>query len=269
MSNRHFESSGLYLTFMSHLRIGRIVGNTVVIDPSPAIFPSDRFSQYGCEDPRAVNLDGIPYATFGAIGQYGATGWLAELSETGSVHSKHMILGPDHKHCALFPSRVGNKYILVTRPLTRSTISRESVWILCSKDLKNWGTPLPLLEPRAHMWDCVRVGPGPSPILLPSGWLLLYYGVDSDYCYHLGVALLDRSDPTQVVARSAYPILSPVLPWERNGRRADTVFSGGINLLADGATMRIYYGASDTYIGAADISISALDQALVPTRQDI
>jgi predicted GH43/DUF377 family glycosyl hydrolase len=117
------------------------------------------------------------------------------------------------------------------------------------------------------MWDSIRVGPGPSPILLPTGWLLLYYGVDRQQCYHLGAAILDCADPAKVVARSSVPVLSPILPWERNGRRADTIFACGSQLLPGNEIIRIFYGATDMFIGAADLRIKDLEKVLVPTRK--
>ena len=115
-----------------------------------------------------------------------------------------------------------------------------------------------MLMPRPGMWDCVRVGPSTSPIKLREGWLTFYYGVDSSDSYHVGAVLLDASEPRRVVARSGKPILSPTLPWERSGRRADTVFAGGAELVPGTDFIHLYYGAVDTYIGAVELRLSAL-----------
>ena len=169
-----------------------------------------------------------------------------------------MLLGPDHKHCALFPSRINDNYIMLTRPLTRSTVSCEGIWITKSPDLEFWSSPKPLLLPRPNMWDSIRVGPATSPLMLPDGWLLLYYGVDNSHSYHLGAALLSSTNPLRVIARTATPILSPILEWERNGRRADTVFPCGAQFFCNNNKIRIYYGAADMYVGAADLNVPSL-----------
>jgi beta-1,2-mannobiose phosphorylase / 1,2-beta-oligomannan phosphorylase len=256
----------LYLSFVSHLRVVRIDEQGYHVDPQPLLAPSNRFAMYGCEDPRAVFFDGLTHVTYNAIGSYGVTAWLATLRGDSGYVQTRMLLGPDHKHSTLFPARVNGRYVMAVRPLTRTSISSEGVWLFSSADLNDWGRPVPLLHPRPQMWDAVRVGPGPAPILLDDGWLFLYYGVDRDHCYHVGAALLNRSDPTVVLSRSLLPVLSPILPWERYGRRADTVFPCGAFLLPDRMVIRIYYGAADTYVGMADLPVDTLLSSLVPIR---
>lgn len=248
----------LLLSFVSHLRFAEFDGYKYIIEPTPCIFPSDYYSQFGCEDPRATTIEGKHYITYTSIGRYGGTSWLAHIAGDNSISNKYMLLGPDHKHSALFPKRVNGQYAMLTRPLTRSTVSWEGIWLTLSYDLIHWGAPCPILHPRHNKWDSIRVGPASSPILLDDGWLLFYYGVDSEYCYHLGAALLDANNIANVIRRAEYPVLSPVLEWEQNGRRADTIFPCGSQLLSDGENIRIYYGAADVHIGAADINIRAL-----------
>jgi predicted GH43/DUF377 family glycosyl hydrolase len=252
------SSPDLLLSFISHLRIAEIHEDTILIDKTPTIFPFNRFSQFGCEDPRATNIEGNHLITFNAIGKFGGTAWLASVSSTNKTKTKWMLLGPDHKHCALFPIRIDDKYLMLTRPLTRATVSCEGIWLTNSPDLEYWNSPTPLLLPRRGMWDSIRVGPAASPIMLPEGWLLLYYGVDNTYSYHLGAALLNSNNPLRVMARASAPILSPILEWERNGRRADTVFPCGAQFLPNSNKIRIYYGAADMYVGAADLNVPSL-----------
>jgi predicted GH43/DUF377 family glycosyl hydrolase len=256
----------LMLCFISHLRLADVNGNAVAVRTDSLVFPSDPFTQFGCEDPRATTLEDLHIVTFNGIGRFGATGWAAAISSNGAVERKWMLFGPDHKHCALFPGRIKGRYIVLTRPLTRSTVSCDGIWVQTSPDLVNWGSPCPLILPRPKCWDSVRVGPGASPLRIPNGWLLLYYGVDQQFSYHIGAALLEHEEPQRVIARANVPVLSPCLPWERNGRRADTVFGCGAQLLEDGGTVRIYYGAADTHIGAADLKLKDLNKVLKPIQ---
>lgn len=245
----------LLLSYVSHLRMFEISNERILPNIEPLVSPSNIFSKYGCEDARASVIEGKPILTYTAIGPYGATSWLAEINQN-SITSNRMILGPDHKHAAMFPSKIKGAYYLLTRPLTRSYLRASGVWMLESPDMVHWGAPIPILLPRHGMWDSVRVGPCGSPISLDHGWILFYYGVDPENTYRLGAALLDHDDPSKIIGRTHEPILSPILEWERRGRRADTVFSCGAELLSKEKTLRIYYGAADTYIGAADICIS-------------
>lgn len=250
------------LSYVSHLRMFELTSTGVLPNTEPLVSPSSIFSKYGCEDARASVVEGKPILTYTAIGPYGATSWLAEINHR-SLASNRIILGPDHKHSAMFPSKIKGAYYLLTRPLTRSYLRASGVWMLESPDMVHWGAPIPVLLPRHGMWDSVRVGPCGSPISIDRGWILFYYGVDPDNTYRLGAALLDHDNPSKVIGRTHKPILSPLLEWERRGRRADTVFSCGTEWLSKENTFRIYYGAADTCIGAADISSNDILSELV------
>jgi predicted GH43/DUF377 family glycosyl hydrolase len=81
------------------------------------------------------------------------------------------------------------------------------------------------------------------------GWLHFYHGYDEDHVYRLGVCLLDRDDPTHVIARPEEPIFEPAELWELKGDVNNVVFSCA-NPVVDG-TVYIYYGGGDHVIGLA------------------
>ena len=254
--------------YVSHLRIAELSDGIAKVEGSPLIYPDDDFSEFGCEDPRAVILEDTLLVTCTALSQYGATSWLARLDMDGKLQDKKMLLGPDHKHPTLFPEKIRDSYCMLSRPLVRTYIRSNGTWMHRSHDLIHWGSPSPVLMPRDDMWDSVRVGPCASPIPIKMGWLLFYYGVDSENSYHVGAAILARENPAHVISRTPIPLLSPVLEWERNGRRADAVFSCGFEYLEEVETFRLYYGAADTSIGSADIKTSVLYDALAPEMAD-
>jgi predicted GH43/DUF377 family glycosyl hydrolase len=99
----------------------------------------------------------------------------------------------------------------------------------------------------------------PPPLLCDAGWLLLYHGVRetiSGGIYRLGVALLDRDDPTQVLRRSAEWLFTPTEPYEREGDVDEVVFPCG--WLLNGDQLRLYYGAADTCVAVATASLQEL-----------
>ena len=51
-------------------------------------------------------------------------------------------------------------------------------------------------------WELVQLGNCGSPIELDEGWLLLTHGVGAMRQYAIGAALLDKKDPSKVLARS-------------------------------------------------------------------
>jgi predicted GH43/DUF377 family glycosyl hydrolase len=211
-------------------------------------------------------IDGEVHLTYSAMSKYGATAWTARLDTDGRIISRRMMLGPDNKHTFLLPEQVQERFWLFARPLVRSWIREDGIWVYRSRNLDRWAEPIPIIMPRPDHWDSQRVGPG-TVLRIPEGWLLLYYGVDPSDSYHVGAALLQHSDPTVVLSRTDQPVLSPTLSWERSGRRADTVFCCGASADSAGTILRLFYGAADTYVGSADISIADLRAALRPVVQ--
>jgi predicted GH43/DUF377 family glycosyl hydrolase len=51
-------------------------------------------------------------------------------------------------------------------------------------------------------------GASDAPIELDEGWLVLIHGVGSMRKYAIGAALLDKADPSRVLARTPNPTLS-------------------------------------------------------------
>jgi predicted GH43/DUF377 family glycosyl hydrolase len=103
------------------------------------------------------------------------------------------------------------------------------------------------------MWDSSRVGAGAAPIKTKRGWLVIYHGADENSRYCLGALLLDLEDPTQVIARSEAPLMEPLADYECNGFFGEVVFTNGH--IVDGDEVTIYYGASDSVICSATLSI--------------
>jgi predicted GH43/DUF377 family glycosyl hydrolase/glycosyltransferase involved in cell wall biosynthesis len=246
-----------YLTQMSHLRVARSTdGVHFVVDEAPAVAPSDSLEEYGCEDPRATLIDGVWQITYVSAGRLGITTSRLTTTDFRSFERHGVMFLPDHKDVVLFPDRVGGRYVALTRPMPQSFGRVLGIWIAYSDDLVHWGGHRPLALPRWGMWDELRTGAGTVPFRVPEGWLELYHGVDRNTRYSIGAILLDGDDPSRVVGRSAGPILAPRLPYERTGLFNDTVFACGHVPLDDrGEQIRVYYGAADACMAAADFRV--------------
>ena len=110
-----------------------------------------------------------------------------------------------------------------------------------------------------HKHEISYVGGGCPPIETPDGWLVIYHGVcDSinGYVYSACAALLDLENPQKEIARLPYPLFKPELDWEVKGDVNNVVFPTGTSLFDD--TLYIYYGAADTRIACASMSLSEL-----------
>jgi beta-1,2-mannobiose phosphorylase / 1,2-beta-oligomannan phosphorylase len=253
-----------YLTQISHLRVARSSdGAHFVVDRLPAVAPSDSFEEYGCEDPRATLIDGVWHITYVSVGSVGITTSMLTTTDFTSFDRRGIMFLPDHKDVVLFPGRVRERYVALTRPMPSSFNRVLGIWIAFSNDLVGWGAHRPLALPRPGMWDGVRTGAGAVPFRVPEGWLELYHGVDSDGRYAMGGLLLDADDPARVLARSPEPILTAERDYEQSGFYRNTVFSCGHIPLDDrGERIRMYYGAADSCMAAADFDVREIVASL-------
>jgi predicted GH43/DUF377 family glycosyl hydrolase len=166
-----------------------------------------------------------------------------------------MILPPHNKDCAIFDEPIGGKYYALHRP-SSLFIGGNYIWLAESPDVVHWGAHRCLAHSRPGMWDGARVGAGAAPIRTPAGWLEIYHGADADNRYCLGALLLDLEQPWRVVARSREPIMEPIAEYERTGFFGNVVFTNGH--VVDGDTLTLYYGASDSVICGARLSIEEI-----------
>jgi predicted GH43/DUF377 family glycosyl hydrolase len=123
------------------------------------------------------------------------------------------------------------------------------MWVAYSDDLQTWGDYKEIMTPREGCYDELKLGAGGPPIETELGWLVIYHGVDNDKVYRLGVALLDRDDPTKVLNRPKSPVLEPEEPWELVGDIPNVVFTCGTAEMGD--DYLIYYGGADKVIALA------------------
>ena len=197
------------------------------------------------------------------MSRWGITTSLATTTDFRTFQREGVIFLPDHKDVVIFPEKVGGRYVALTRPMPQSFSRIFGIWIAFSEDLRSWGGHQTVCLPRWEYWDELRTGASAVPFRVDDGWLELYHGVDRNTRYAMGALLLDADDPRKVVARSAQPILEPLEPFERTGLFNETVFSCGHVELGDGR-IRMYYGAADSVIAAADFDVRDIVNSLEP-----
>lgn len=165
------------------------------------------------------------------------------------------MLPPENMDAMIFPEKVNGRYVALHRPFPHM-IGQPSLWVGFSEDGRSWGDHRFLAGVQPGGWEGGRIGGSAVPFMTDRGWLEIYHGATPDNCYSLGAMLLQSDRPEQVLARSRQPILTPEKSYERNGIVPNVVFSCGA--LVDGDLITIYYGAADTVIAAAELSVDEI-----------
>ncbi|PNB41120.1 glycosidase, partial [Pseudomonas sp. FW305-130] len=84
----------------------------------------------------------------------------------------------------------------------------ESIWLHASDDILHWAGGGKIVSPR-YPWEFVQMGNCGSPIEIDEGWLVFTHGVGMVRNYCVGACLLDKADPSRLLARTPEPILTP------------------------------------------------------------
>jgi len=173
---------------------------------------------------------------------------------------KKMILWD--KNLIFFPRKINGKLVFLHR--IRPGIQLVSVKNLKKLTIAFWENYFLNLQEHivldpVYAHESSYIGSGCPPIETEHGWLLIYHGVEETnkgFVYSACAALLDLNDPSKVLARLPYALFSPEYKWELKGVVNNVVFPTGTALF--GNTLFIYYGAADTYIACASVSLSEL-----------
>jgi predicted GH43/DUF377 family glycosyl hydrolase len=222
------------------------------------MFGQGELESYGIEDCRVAQIGQTYYLTFTEVSEHGVGVGLRSTTDWRNILQHGMILPPHNKDCAIFSEQIGGKYFALHRP-SSPAIGGNYIWIAESPDLVHWGQHRCLAHSRPGMWDSAR-GAGAAPIRTPEGWLEIYHGANGEHRYCLGALLLDLESPWKVLARSREPIMEPVADYERTGFFGNVVFTNGH--VVDGDTVTLYYGASDSVICGARLSVQEILQTL-------
>jgi predicted GH43/DUF377 family glycosyl hydrolase len=222
------------------------------------IFPAGPNETRGMEDARFVlftDADGSTkyYATYTA---YDGFSILPQLIETEDfvrfTISTLNGAAAQNKGMALFPRRIGGKYVMLSRR------DRENLHISTSNDVHRWDDLAELYRPQ-HPWELLQVGNCGSPIETPDGWLVLTHGVGPMRRYAIGALLLDLENPARVIAHLSTPLIEPD-ETEREGYVPNVVYTCGA--LLHGDELVVPYGFSDSGIAIAQVRMADLLEAL-------
>ena len=236
--------------------------------PHPIYVPREMFEKneasenFGCEDPRITKIDDRYYMLYTAYdGKHPPRVAVSSIAKDDFLNQRWQwaipkLISPpeiDDKDACIFPRKINNKYIILHR-------LQSSIWIDHVDDLhfyegKYLGGNV-LMEARPEKWDSSRIGISSVPIETDKGWILLYHGIDANHFYHVSACLRDLNDPSQIIKRRDYPILSPEMHYEKDGQIPNVVFPCG-SIVKDGVIF-IYYGGADSVLCVGTIDLNEL-----------
>lgn len=217
------------------------------------IFPVLASQSNGVEDARFVEFIDAGTRTFYATyTAYTGRAIRSELLETRDFVTFRMSAlagtAARNKGMALFPRRINGQYAMIARQ------DNENLYLIYSDDLYTWNGGQAILKPR-FPWEFVQIGNCGSPIELDEGWLLLTHGVGPVRRYSIGAVLLDKADPSKILARSSEPLVRPE-PSDREGYVPNVVYTCGAMRHND--RIILPYAISDTFCSVATMKIAAL-----------
>lgn len=223
------------------------------------IYPVTENESRGIEDARFVRFecaDGqvLYYATFTA---YNGFTVLPQLLVTTDF--KDFKIQPLNGQCAqnkgmaLFPRRVDDRYVMISR------LDGENLYLLRSDSVLFWNEGQVIQEPKLP-WEFVQIGNCGSPLETEAGWLVLTHGVGPMREYWMGAILLDLNDPSKVIGHLKEPLLTPT-DDERNGYVPNVIYSCGG--MIHNAELILPYGFSDSTTSFARIPLADLLNRLV------
>jgi len=245
------------------------------VSDTPAYLPRESFEMKppgssvnsGCEDARLTKIGRTIYMTYTAYdGAHNTRVALSKIS-AGDFAAKRwgkwsipVLLTPPHvneKNLCIFPKKIRGKYMILHRIDP----------VICADFAKDLSRPevtrcIEVMGPRPGTWDSRKIGIAAPPLETKEGWLLIYHGVSRSKTYRLGAALLDRKDPTKLLARTEDPILEPVEEYEKVGQEHNVVFSCGA--VIRGKDLFVYYGGADQVVCAAQLPLMRLLRILKP-----
>ena len=235
------------------------------ISETPIVFEGDpevTALQYRY-DPRVCFIEDRYYITW-CNGYHGPTIGIGYTFDFKKFYQLENAFLPYNRNGVLFPKKIGNMYMMLSRPSDTGHTPFGDIFVSSSPDLTFWGRHRHVMSPtpfEESAWQCTKIGAGPVPIETDEGWLLIYHGVITTcngFVYRMGCALLDTNDPSKVKYRTRYYILGPEAPYEQNGDVPNVTFPCAALADAESGRVALYYGCADTVTSIAFTTVDEL-----------
>ncbi len=208
-------------------------------------------------DPRLTKIDDTYYFTWCLDSPQGPLIGLATTRDFKTFKQQENITLPANRNGVIFPRKINGQFAMYSRPSDMGHTPFGAMFYSTSPDMVHWGNHRFVFEPVRSSWQSTKIGPGPHPIEIDEGWLLIYHGVWTScngYLYYTGASILEKDKPWKVLYRTKDYLLAPTEIYERVGDVPNVVFPSSA-ILHDGK-IRLYYGCADTCISMAEARLS-------------
>ncbi len=211
-------------------------------------------------DPRVIPLEGKFYVCWCNC-FHGPTIGIAVTEDFEHFTMLEHPLLPFNRNGVLFPRKIGDEYVLLSRPSDSGHTPFGDIFMSRSKDMRYWGRHRHVMASGHEWWCGTKIGPGAAPIETDEGWLLFFHGVAgtcNGLVYSIGGAILDKDNPEIVKYRCSNFLMTPEKTYETVGFVPNVLFP--CSALCDSETGRIaiYYGGADTVVGLAFTDVNTV-----------
>ena len=210
----------------------------------------DTLYQY---DPRVIPLEGEYYIVW-CDELCGPTISIAKTKDFKKFVKFDNPFLPYNRNGVLFPRKINDNYCMLSRPSDSGHTAFGDIFLSQSKDMVYWGKHRVVAQKGYEWWCALKIGAGPVPIELDDGWLLFIHGVNrtcNGYVYSIGGMILDKNDPSRVVARCKPFLLTPEMEYETTGFVPNVIFPTCALVDAPTGRIALYYGSGDTFTSVA------------------
>jgi len=207
------------------------------------IVPEEDWERFGCEDPRVTKLNDKYYIFYTALSKYpfraeGIKVGLAISKDLKNIQEKYLVTPFNAKAMALFPEKINGQITAILTVHTdqppakiclasfnkESDIWSEKFWNEWYKNFEKYALPL-----QRNKEDHIEVGA--PPLKTKYGWLIFYSYIRNyfspDRLFGIEAILLDLKNPSKILARTEYPILTAEEYYEKIGFVPNVVFPSG------------------------------------------
>lgn len=129
-----------------------------------------------------------------------------------------------------------------------------------SNFLRRWSDSAVMLATAANEWESKKISVGVPPIKTELGWMAFYHGIDERGGISLGAAVFDSPNPSKILYRLPYPVLTTGELYKKEEKFPNISF--GTRAIESDGKYRLYFTKENNCIDLAEVSKNELIKEL-------